>query len=121
MAIVTTVNVLRDDAEVRMVEEVYTDDQTGQVVGRGYPDPEWKAGTPAANEAAVREALMAARATLKAGIDAARADRQAWPTMTANQKDRATRDALDREVERGRVLLDLVKVVMRQFDTGPEA
>jgi hypothetical protein len=73
------------------------------------------------NQAAVLDALEAARATVRDGIAVARADRQAWAGMTANQQARANRDSLDREVALGRVVLDLLRVIRNDYATPPES
>lgn len=94
--------------------EIYRDGQLVDTVPYDVPQE-------TVNEEGIEQALRTARQTIKAGLDAARADRQAWPTMTNAQKDRANRDSLDRDIQTARVLLDLVRQVQRDFAAGPEA
>lgn len=103
------------DTSFVWTERLYDGDTQGMSL-EAVPKP----GTAVANENDVRASLLAVRASVKAGIDAARADRQAWAGMTANQKDRANRDSLDREVQQGKTMLDVLRVLLDDFSAGPE-
>lgn len=93
--------------------EVYKNGQLIQTTTITIPDE-------SVNRDNIRDSLLNARAAVKSGLDAARADRQAWTTMNQTQMNRASRDSLDREVQTSKVLLDIIRELLQEFTTGPE-